>query len=68
MNQHTAGEALTVTKMESQAKWQKENTVVITMRLQKSTDSDLLEYLNKGPKQTIIKAALREYIKNHPEA
>ena len=47
--------------------WQKENTVVITMRLQKSTDEDLLSYLEGKSKQTVIKAALREYIENHKE-
>lgn len=46
--------------------WQKENTVVITMRLQKSTDADLLAYLEGKSKQTVIKLALRDYIKNHP--
>lgn len=47
--------------------WQKENTVVLTMRLQKSTDSDILSYLKGKQKQTIIKAALREYMANHKE-
>ncbi len=45
--------------------WQKENTVVITMRLQKSTDAGILEFLSGKTKQTIIKAALREYMENH---
>lgn len=49
------------------AKWQKENTVVVTMRLQKSTDADILELLDGKSKQTIIKEALREYIANHRE-
>jgi uncharacterized protein (DUF4415 family) len=52
---------------ESYRVWAKENTVMITMRLQKSTDADILKYLYGKQKQTVIKAALREYIKNHPE-
>ena len=52
---------------ESYRVWAKENTVMITMRLQKSTDADILKYLDGKQKQTVIKAALREYIKNHPE-
>ena len=47
------------------AKWQKNNTTVITMRLQHSTDADILGYLEGKQKQTIIKAALREYMENH---
>ena len=47
------------------AKWQKENTVIITVRLQKSTDKDILNYLQDKAKATTIKAALREYMENH---
>lgn len=50
---------------ETQRAWQRENTVVITMRLQKATDADILSYLEGKAKQTIIKDALREYMKNH---
>lgn len=50
---------------EAHKKWVKENTVVISIRLQKSTDKDILGYLDGKQKQTIIKAALREYIANH---
>lgn len=46
--------------------WQKENTVMMSIRLQKSTDSDILAFLNGKAKQTIIKDALREYMANHP--
>ncbi len=35
------------------------------MRLQKSTDAGILEFLSGKTKQTIIKAALREYMENH---
>jgi len=47
------------------AKWQKNNTTVITVRLQHSTDKDILDYLSDKPKATIIKKALREYMQNH---
>lgn len=50
---------------EAKKKWQKENTEFIGMKLQKSTDADILRYLEGKSKQTIIKAALREYIENH---
>ena len=49
------------------AKWMKENTVVITFRLQKSTDADILAFLNGKAKQTVVKAALREYMEKHRE-
>lgn len=52
---------------EKQRAWQKENTVVITMRLQKSTDKDILDFLEGKQNQTTIKLALREYMKNHKE-
>lgn len=47
--------------------WQKENTVVIAMRLQKTTDADILSFLDGKVKQAVIKDALREYIANHKE-
>ena len=49
------------------AKWQKNNTTVVTVRLQHSTDKDILEYFHNKSKATTIKAALREYMKNHPD-
>ena len=45
--------------------WMKENTVVISIRLQKNSDAELLAYLDGKAKQTVIKAALKEYIENH---
>lgn len=46
---------------ESEAKrnWRKENTVMLSVRLQKSTDADILEYLRGRPAQTEIKKGLR---------
>ena len=51
--------------MEKRKKWERENTVVITMKLQRSTDADILEYLIGKSKQTVIKTALREYMERH---
>lgn len=39
--------------------WLKENTVFIGLRLQKSTDADILDYLKDKANQTEIKRALR---------
>lgn len=50
-----------------QAAWNKENTVFNGIRLQKSTDSDIIEYLEDKPKQTTIKKALRQLIKSETE-
>lgn len=52
---------------EAKRKWQKENTVFIGVKLQKSTDADILQYLDGKSRQTVIKSALREYMTNHPE-
>ena len=52
---------------EAKRKWQKENTVFIGVKLQKSTDADILAFLQDKPNQTTIKIALREYMKNHKE-
>jgi hypothetical protein len=48
-------------KMESEArkKWVKENTVFIGVKLQKSTDADILQFLEGKQNQTEIKRALR---------
>jgi len=54
-------------KNAKQAIWNKENTVFIGIRLQKSTDSDIIEYLEDKPKQTTIKKALRLLIKSETE-
>lgn len=52
---------------EAYKKWAKEKTVVISLRFQKSTDADIIEYLEGKSKQGTIKAALREYIANHKQ-
>ena len=67
--------ALSESQRKAMYKWQKKGTTVITMRLQNKADADILEYFDsvvdeekKIGKQTIIKAALREYMINHPSA
>lgn len=57
---------LTPAQRRAQAKWQKKATVMMAIRLQRSTDADIIEYLEGQSKQTVIKKALREYIANHP--
>ena len=52
---------------EKKRKWQKENTVFIGVKLQKSTDADILKFLDGKQNQTTIKLALREYMENHKE-
>lgn len=52
---------------ESQRRWMKENTVVINARLTRNQDQDILDYLKNRPTATVIKAALREYMQNHPD-
>ena len=44
---------------EAKKKWQKENTVMIPVKLQKSTDAAILAYLDGKNKQGEIKRALR---------
>ena len=57
---------------EAKRKWQKENTTFIGLKLQNGdTDTDIREFLQaekaKGNGyQTVIKAALREYMTTHP--
>lgn len=47
--------------------WMKANTTMVTVKMVNKTDADILEYLKDKAKATVIKAALREYIKNHKE-
>ena len=47
---------------EARKKWTKENTVFIGVKLQKSTDADIIKFLEDKPNQPTIKAALRRMI------
>lgn len=42
--------------------WDKINTVQISIKLQKTTDADILAFLDGKQKQTVIKEALRRMI------
>ena len=44
---------------QAQTEWQKKNTVMVSVRLQKGTDADILKFLEGKQKQTVIKQALR---------
>lgn len=44
---------------ESKKAWDKENVVFVTTKLFKSTDADILEYLDGKSRATEIKRALR---------
>ena len=50
---------------EAKKKWMRENTTMVTVKMTNKGDADLLQYLEGKQKATIIKAALREYMKNH---
>lgn len=52
---------------EARKRWTQENTVYISLKLQRSTDRDILDFLDGKPKQTEIKRILREYIWNANE-
>ena len=58
---------LTDAQRRAQYKWQKTNTVMVSVRLQCGADADILAYLEGEAKQTVIKLALREYMNNHPK-
>ena len=51
----------------SQKRWMKENSKMVTVKLMNKGDADLIAFLDGKAKATVIKAALREYIANHPE-
>ena len=47
-------------------KYDKSNTVRLSIKLNKNTDADILTALERsGNKQGLIKAALREYLSRH---
>ena len=43
--------------------WDKENTVQISIKLQRTTDADIIAFLDGKSKQTVIKEALRRMMK-----
>lgn len=67
MNHHTPKGARPMADTEAHAAWMRENTKRISLRFQKSTDADIIQFLEDKPPQATIKAALREYMKNHED-
>ena len=53
---------------DAKKKWDKENVLFITTKLflTKAEDKQIADYLSDKPRSTVIKAALREYMANHP--
>ena len=50
----------------AQERYEKANTVRVTIKLNKRTDAEAIEMLSSATsKQGLIKAALKEYQKNH---
>lgn len=52
---------------EARKEWTKKNTVHISAKLQRSTDADILSYLEGKNNQTEIKKALRLLIEKEKE-
>lgn len=58
-------EGYTMDKQKKNARqqlWDKENTFRISVKLQKTTDADIIAFLDGKQKQTVIKEALRRMI------
>lgn len=51
----------------SKRKWDKENVVLVGIKLFRKTDSDIIEYLKDKNKRDTVLEALRYYIENHKE-
>ena len=56
-------------KKNSEAKqnWMRENSKVFGVRVMKTTEKDIWDYLQDKEASTIFKTALREYMNNHPK-
>ena len=52
---------------EARKKWTKENTVFIGLKLQKTTDREILEFLEGRQNQTEFKKAMYYYIAHQQE-
>ena len=53
---------------EAKKQWMRKNTVQATVKLNKRTDADIIQYFGEKIPAATIKDALREYIKNHSSA
>jgi len=52
---------------EAKTRWMRENTTNLTVKFMHKSDADILAFLDGKTKATIIKQAIREYMKNHTE-
>lgn len=52
---------------EAKKAWMRANTVMAAVKLNRNTDKDIIDFFGDKISASVIKAALREYIKNHPE-
>jgi len=51
----------------SKRRWDAENVRVITFKLFRKNDEDIIEFLEGKVRGEVIKTALREYMANHKE-
>ena len=51
----------------SKRRWDAENVRVITFKLFRKNDEDIIDFLEGKVRGEVIKAALREYMANHKE-
>ena len=63
-----------MTYPKSQMKWDKENTLIFSVKFFRRTEQDLIDFMDskvdkeKGiGRGTVLKLALREYMQNHPK-
>ena len=54
-----------MSESEAKSKWMRENTVMVTVKMMRKSDADILSFLEGKQKATVIKAALREYMEKH---
>ena len=54
---------------EAKKRWMKENFWLIGFKVHRKHDADIVSFLETlgDEKQKVIKKALREYMKNHPD-
>lgn len=51
----------------SKRRWDIENTFKVTIKFQRKTDQDCIDFLEGKNKRDAICTALREYMANHPD-
>ena len=58
-----------VAESEAKKKWNRDNMLLIGLKLHRRNDDDIIEFLTQKDKekQKYIKIAIREYMANHPD-